>query len=71
MSDDELAAGIKNITVFSRIEPLHTLRIVNALRANGEIVAMFSNTPDLTEEKLGLYMLGAERQPAEEMERYQ
>ncbi len=38
---------------------------------NGEIVAIFPNTPDLTEEKLGLYMLGAERQSVEEMERYQ
>jgi simple sugar transport system ATP-binding protein len=36
----------------------------------GEIVAVFPNTPDLTEDKLGLYMLGAGRQPAEEMERY-
>ncbi len=35
---------------------------------NGEIAAIFPNTPDLTEEKLGLYMLGAQRQNAEEME---
>jgi len=35
---------------------------------NGEIAAIFPNTPDLTEEKLGLYMLGAQRQSAEEME---
>jgi general nucleoside transport system ATP-binding protein len=36
---------------------------------NGEVVAIFQNGPDLTEEKLGLYMLGAARQTAEEMER--
>lgn len=36
---------------------------------DGEVVAMFDNSPDLTEEKLGLYMLGAERQTAEEMEK--
>jgi simple sugar transport system ATP-binding protein len=35
---------------------------------NGEVVGILPNTPDLTEEKLGLYMLGATRQPAEEME---
>jgi simple sugar transport system ATP-binding protein len=35
---------------------------------NGEVVAILPNTPDLTEEKLGLYMLGAIRQPPEEME---
>ena len=35
---------------------------------NGEIVAILPNTPDLTEEKLGLYMLGATKQTPEEME---
>ena len=34
---------------------------------NGEIVAILPNGPDLTEEKLGLYMLGAARQTPEEM----
>jgi ABC-type uncharacterized transport system ATPase subunit len=34
---------------------------------NGEIVAILNNGPDLTEEKLGLYMLGAARQTPEEM----
>ncbi len=34
---------------------------------DGEIVAIFENAPDLTEEKLGLYMLGAERQHPAEM----
>ncbi|MBX3063259.1 MAG: ABC transporter ATP-binding protein [Anaerolineae bacterium] len=35
---------------------------------NGEVVAILPNTPDLTEEKLGLYMLGAVRQTPEELE---
>ncbi len=35
---------------------------------NGEAVAILPNTPDLTEEKLGLYMLGAARQTPEELE---
>ena len=35
---------------------------------NGEIVGIFANTPTLTEETLGLYMLGARRQPADTRE---
>lgn len=35
---------------------------------NGECVAILPNTPDLTEHQLGLYMLGAQRQTAEELE---
>jgi simple sugar transport system ATP-binding protein len=35
---------------------------------NGEIAAFLTNTPDLTEEKLGMYMLGAVRQTPEELE---
>ena len=35
---------------------------------NGEIVAFLENSPDLTEEKLGMYMLGAVKQTAEELE---
>ena len=35
---------------------------------NGEIVGIFDNTPELTEETLGLYMLGARRQPADVQE---
>jgi general nucleoside transport system ATP-binding protein len=35
---------------------------------DGEVVAVLPNTPDLTEEKLGLYMLGTQRQTSEEME---
>lgn len=35
---------------------------------NGEVVAILPNTPDLTEERLGLFMLGAERQTLEEMQ---
>ncbi len=60
MSDEELIAGIKNITVFSRIEPLHKLRIVNALRANGEIVAMtgdgVNDAPALKAADIGVAM---------------
>jgi Ca2+-transporting ATPase len=40
MSDEELSAKIDGISVFARVEPLHKLRIVNALKTKGYIVAM-------------------------------
>jgi simple sugar transport system ATP-binding protein len=36
-----------------------------AVMYKGQIVGIFANTPDLTEEELGLYMLGLKRQPPE------
>ncbi|MFN8442437.1 MAG: ABC transporter ATP-binding protein [Caldilineaceae bacterium] len=38
-----------------------------AVLYKGKIVAIFQNTPELTEQELGLYMLGIKTQPAEEM----
>lgn len=40
MNDLELQEQIKNTSVFARVVPNHKLRIINALRANSEIVAM-------------------------------
>ena len=40
MSDRELKEKIENTTIFARIIPEQKLRIVEALKANGEIVAM-------------------------------
>jgi Ca2+-transporting ATPase len=40
LSDAELADGVRGVTVFARITPQQKLRIVNALKANGEVVAM-------------------------------
>lgn len=37
---------------------------------DGEIVGIFTNDETLTEERLGYYMLGAERQSAEELEQF-
>jgi len=60
MSDEELATEIENISVFARIEPLHKLRIVNALKANGEIVAMtgdgVNDAPALKAADIGVSM---------------
>ncbi|MBP6086825.1 MAG: cation-translocating P-type ATPase [Pelolinea sp.] len=40
MSDEELAREVEQIDVFARVSPEHKLRIVYALKANGEVVAM-------------------------------
>jgi Ca2+-transporting ATPase len=40
MSDDELKREIRETDVFARVSPEHKLRIVDALQANDEVVAM-------------------------------
>ncbi|HMM69200.1 cation-translocating P-type ATPase [Gudongella oleilytica] len=40
MSDEELKEVVKNTKVFARVSPEHKVRIVSALRANGDIAAM-------------------------------
>jgi Ca2+-transporting ATPase len=40
ISDDELKKVIEDTDVFARVSPEHKMRIVDALQANGEIVAM-------------------------------
>jgi Ca2+-transporting ATPase len=40
MSDDQLAIRVKTASIFARIRPNQKLRIVQSLKANGEIVAM-------------------------------
>lgn len=39
-SDEELREVVKNTNVYARVSPEHKVRIVTALKANGEIVAM-------------------------------
>ncbi|TRZ64499.1 MAG: HAD family hydrolase [Spirochaetia bacterium] len=43
MSEDELKEKSKTITIYARVSPRHKLRIVGALQANGEIVAMIGD----------------------------
>lgn len=40
ISDEELKEVVKKIKVFARVSPEHKVRIVSALKANGDIAAM-------------------------------
>jgi Ca2+-transporting ATPase len=60
MSDIELRQKIKKVDIFARIVPEQKLRIVNALKANGEIVAMtgdgVNDAPALKAAHIGIAM---------------
>lgn len=60
MPDDDLAKKIVNVTVFARVTPDHKLRIIQAYRKQGEIVAMtgdgVNDAPSLVAADLGVAM---------------
>ena len=62
LSEAELAGRVRTATVFARIMPEQKLRIVNAFKANGDIVAMtgdgVNDAPSLKAAHIGIAMGG-------------
>ncbi|MDO8408085.1 MAG: HAD-IC family P-type ATPase [bacterium] len=60
MSDDELKVQVATVSVFARVTPEHKLRIINAYKKRGEIVAMtgdgVNDAPSLVAADLGVAM---------------
>jgi len=62
LDDEQLAARLKKVTVFARIMPQQKLRIVQAFKACGEVVAMtgdgVNDAPSLKAAHIGIAMGG-------------
>lgn len=60
MSAEELGQAVRTASVFARVSPAHKLRLVEALEANGEIVAMtgdgVNDAPALKRAAVGIAM---------------
>jgi P-type Ca2+ transporter type 2C len=62
MNDEELRERIKTVNIFARVVPEQKLRLVNAFKANGEIVSMtgdgVNDAPALKSANIGIAMGG-------------
>lgn len=60
MSDEELQEKVKTVSVFARVSPTHKLRVVRALQANGNVVAVtgdgVNDAPALKSADIGVAM---------------
>ncbi len=67
---DQRTRGLAILLISADLQEVMKLSDRIMVMYEGEIVGIFPNDDSLTEERIGYYMLGAERQPAQEMERY-
>jgi P-type Ca2+ transporter type 2C len=60
MADDELAQRIRTVSVFARMVPEQKLRLIRALKANGEVIGMtgdgVNDAPALRAADIGIAM---------------